>query len=373
MFRIYAVQAEFGDCLILEFGTQSEPRYILIDGGPPTTYERHLRGELQNIAGRGGKLDLAVLSHVDNDHITGLLDLIAELREQKANGMAALIEIDALWHNAFSQTIGQGNDLEPRLREVMAASDMASQAMTTSGMAVQGVGEGNQLRLAASALGIPINPGYAKGLISAEEAPAPLVFDNLSLQVIGPTRQNLEKLKTEWQEWLDHHADNIASGDPLLAAMADRSTPNLSSIMLLAAAEGKTILLTGDGRGDHLLQGLQQAGLLDPQGKIHVNILKLPHHGSDRNATRNFFKTVTADQYIISANGLYGNPDLATLIWIVEAARDQGRPIEILVTNETPSSRQLVQEYPPNEYGYRLGTMTAGAHTLKVDLAPADN
>ena len=135
--------------------------------------------------------------------------------------------------------------------------------------------------------------------------------------------------------------------------------------------EEKTILLTGDGRGDHLLQGLQQAGLLDAQGKIHVNILKLPHHGSDRNATRGFFRKVTAGQYIISANGLYGNPDLATLIWIVEAAREQGRSIEILVTNETPSSRQLVQEYPPGEYGYRLTTMAAGAHALTVDLVPA--
>ena len=66
-----------------------------------------------------------------------------------------------------------------------------------------------------------------------------MLFDNVSLQVIGPTRQNLEELKTEWLDWLDHHADSIASGDPLLAAMADRSTPNLSSIMLLAAAGGE--------------------------------------------------------------------------------------------------------------------------------------
>jgi hypothetical protein len=42
---------------------------------------------------------------------------------------------------------------------------------------------------------------------------------------------------------------------PFIAAMADRSIPNLSSIMILAEAdEGKKILFTGDGRGDHLLQ-----------------------------------------------------------------------------------------------------------------------
>ena len=54
-----------------------------------TSMNALLRPELQNIAGRGGKLDLVVLSHVDNDHVIGLLDLMAELREQKADGMPA--------------------------------------------------------------------------------------------------------------------------------------------------------------------------------------------------------------------------------------------------------------------------------------------
>jgi hypothetical protein len=49
-------------------------------------------------------------------------------------------------------------------------------------------------------------------------------------------------------------------------ANADSSIPNLSSIMFLAEAESKANLFTGDGRGDHLLDGLDDAGLLDAQG-----------------------------------------------------------------------------------------------------------
>ena len=41
------------------------------------------------------------------------------------------------------------------------------------------------------------------------------------------------------------------------------------------------MLLTGDVRGDHVVSGLQRANLL-PGGKAHVDILKIPHHGSDR-------------------------------------------------------------------------------------------
>lgn len=47
MLRLRVVQAEFGDCLILEYGTPAQWRFMLIDGGPPDVYERHLRGELQ--------------------------------------------------------------------------------------------------------------------------------------------------------------------------------------------------------------------------------------------------------------------------------------------------------------------------------------
>ena len=142
--------------------------------------------------------------------------------------------------------------------------------------------------------------------------------------------------------------------------MSDRSVPNLSSIMILAQADGKKILLTGDARGDHLIQGLQQTSLLKTNGTLHVDILKVPHHGSSRNVDEEFFKRITADKYVISANGKYGNPDLETLIWIVKAAKEKQRNIEIFVTNQTPTIEKLLQEYFPAEYGYRLTLMEEG-------------
>ena len=42
------------------------------------------------------------------------------------------------------------------------------------------------------------------------------------------------------------------------------------------------MLLTGDARGDDVLAGLREAGLLR-RSPLHVDVLKLPHHGSDRN------------------------------------------------------------------------------------------
>jgi hypothetical protein len=370
MLRLRVVQADFGDCLILEFGSAQEPRYILIDGGPEGIYERHLGPELRRIGHDGGGLDLVVLSHVDNDHAIGLLDCLGELEEQRANGAPATIAASALWHNSFSRTIGSGTDVEPRLRSMLAAAGAAAQVMASTDAAVAGIGEGNNLRQKALALGFELNAAFPGGLIRVEDASAPITLANLTLRVVGPTQANLDELKREWQEWLDKHEAAVGSGDPRLAANADRSVPNLSSIMLLAGADQKTLLLTGDGRSDHLLQGLEQAGLLTSDGSLHVDVLKVAHHGSDRNATKRFFRKVTADTYVLSANGRDGNPDLATLIWIVEAAKAQGRSIELVLTNETPSLGKLRAEYDGDEHGYRTTVLPPEADSIVVELAP---
>ncbi len=369
MLALRAVQAEFGDCLIVEFGTPQDPRYVLVDGGPPDTYANHLEAELRSIGGAGGRLELAVLSHVDKDHVVGLLDLATQLREQRANQKPETIEVGGLWHNSFASTIDPSGDLQPRLRAVVDAAG-GPDAMGQAGIAIAGIAEGHELRLAALDLGLPTNEGFSGEIVCVDDAPAPVMLHNLTLRIVGPTRANLHELELEWRDWLDVHEEAIGAGDPQVAANADHSVPNLSSIMLLAEADGRQMLLTGDGRSDHLLEGLQVAGLLASDGSFHVDVLKVAHHGSDRNATRRFFRMVTADKYVISANGKDDNPDLPTLIWIVETAREQNRPIELVLTNPTVSSQRLQAQYPEADYGYTLTTMSPGENSLVVEIAP---
>ncbi len=368
MFKVRMIQAEFGDCFLLEYGSAVAPRFLLVDGGPPDTFEDHLEAELAPIAAAGHGLDLALLSHVDNDHVVGLLDLLVRLRADDAadpTGASRLIQIDGLWHNSFTRTIDVDGALTPRLRAVSnhAASVLAAEA-------TQGVAEGNALRLAAQALHLPINAGFPNDLVCADDVPGPVVLDNLSLTVVGPTQANLDELRAKWAAWLETHEEAVADGDLAVLANSDRSIPNLSSIMVLAEADGRSLLLTGDGRSDHLLQGLGQAGRLDAAGRCHVDVLKVAHHGSDRNATRKFFRKVTADRYLISANGKDGNPDLPTLTWIVEEAAAAGREIEIVLSNETPSTDQLVQDLDPDANGYTLTFLPPDDSSLTLVLAP---
>jgi len=363
MFALSAVNSFFGDSLLLEYGTSAAPRYILIDGGPATTYDKHLTKVLKKVKDDGHDLELMVLSHVDTDHVTGLLDFIADIR----NGNAALPAVKGLWHNSFSQTIDTNGALAPRMQAALAAAGV--QAMSTSSIAINGISEGHQLRTQALAVPIPLNPGFANGLILADGVGAPWSSGNLEIIIVGPTKANLDALRTDWEEWLDAQENAINSGDPFVMANSDRSVPNLSSIQFLAKADGKTMLLTGDGRSDHLLQALRQAGLMSAQDTLHVDLLKLPHHGSDRNVTRTFFKKVTADTYVASADGKDDNPDLATLIWIVEAAEAAGREVKIVCTNKTLSTDKLQEDYDPADYGYKISFRKKTSDTVRIELA----
>ena len=360
MLRLHVVQAAFGDCLLLEHGPAAAPRFVLIDGGPPDTFDQHLKPLLLQLQQRGFALDLVVLSHVDNDHVVGLQDYFTELRLPDND----LPVPTGLWHNSFGPTLDPGNTIQPRLTALITPG--RANVMVESGMVVEGIEEGVGLRTAARLLNIPLNDGIANQLITVDNVPAPVVINGLELVVVGPTQANLDELAQQWEKWLTAHEDDIRTGNVAVMANSDQSVPNLSSIMLLARAEGRTILLTGDGRSDHLLAGLAQAGLLDAQGSLHVDVLKLPHHGSNRNMTKSFFKKVKAATYVASANGKDGNPDLATLIWLVEAAQEQQRQVKLVVTNQTPSIAKLLEEYPPATYGYSLQILAAGEHEVIV-------
>jgi len=52
---------------------------------------------------------------------------------------------------------------------------------------------------------------------------------------------------------------------------------------------------------------------------MHVDILKVPHHGSSNNLETGFFERIIADRYVFSGNGEHGNPERESLEMLVEA------------------------------------------------------
>lgn len=330
-FTLEALQAKHGDSLLLHYGKKSAPKLIVIDGGPAGIYKNSLRPRLDEIkAARtpDGPLPIRMLmvSHLDDDHINGVLALSNDLID-KMETQELPYDILTLWHNSFDDILGNQSE------KLFASLSAAVKPLSTGGSlpaglplsrqggaVVASVPQGRDLRNNAKLLDLSVNDPF-KNLVAAPSKGKKTVNigDGLKFTVVGPIENRIEELQIEWDAVLKKKGlAKDKEGQALAAAFLDESVFNLSSIVVLAEAGGKTMLLTGDARGDDILKGLKTAGLLK-KGTLHVDLLKLPHHGSDRNVETDFFRQITADNYIVSADGKHGNPEVATLEMISEA------------------------------------------------------
>lgn len=327
-FTLEPLAARHGDCLLLHAGPAAKPMTILIDGGPSQVWDKSLKPRLTTLAAHrpGGAfaIELAMVSHIDDDHIHGLSDMAQEWRDAKTDHATWPFPIKQLWFNSFERIAG--GDPHAVQASVLSSTGSDGFASIPSHVVARNhdqadalkilasVGQGADLRSYAKTIGLPLNPGFTGGLVCPGKGPSdPFRMGDLELHVVGPLPKQLDDLQKEF-------AKELPKGPAAaLQAYTDTSVPNLSSIVVLARYKGKTVLLTGDARGDYILQGLKEAGLLDANGKIHIDVLKMQHHGSDRDTAPDFFEAITADHYVASASGQYENPDRPTLEMLAKA------------------------------------------------------
>lgn len=398
--ELHIFQSEKGDCLLLE-GQQGGK--ILCDGGMARSMRNHVRRHLRALS--NGRLDAIYVSHIDQDHISGVLRLLEDALEWRvfdhhsAQGddevqqpdVPRPPEIHGIWHNAFRDLITRNRG---RIENLLAASAPL----------FFGTGDPHAMKLAADMdniassipealkvsrlvrtdlLDIPLNrpPGRPDPgqLLLIEDPNPPFDIGSLRFHLVGPSKKQLRKLRTGWDEWLrdegnrrrtrtirdemERRAGDLASG-----ASADLpfdlrdwngvpdfrgvTTPNTASLMFLVEEGEHTLLLTGDSQQDVILEGLEDTGHLDP-GHLHVSVLKVPHHGSEHNADRNFCRRVTADHYVFCGNGENGNPEREVLqlyfdsrmgsanqLGMTPEAQDPNRPFTFWFSTTADQQRQ---------------------------------
>jgi hypothetical protein len=276
-----------------------------------------------------------MVSHIDADHITGIVDMFRDLAEKQSNGQEARYRIPSLWHNSFEDLAGS----HPAATESSIVGASIGGAVPAGldrdvAAVVASVAQGNKLRGYAKQLGIGINPETKGKLIKAPTAGTKTITQDLTFTVLGPHQSELDALKDSWNT-----AKKAAGATPesVAADYLNRTVPNLSSIVVLAEAKTaggtRRLLLTGDAGGDLILKGLESAGLLDSRGRIEVDLLKVQHHGSDHSVDLGFFQRVLAPRYVISGNGRHGIPHRRTLEWLSQAR--SGMKFDAYLTNRT--------------------------------------
>ena len=366
--KLEAFQSDKGDCLLL---TAADGTRVLVDGGMRASYSQHVAPALGEIAAAGGRLDLVCVSHIDQDHIAGVLQLMADevawrvADFQHGSGNAAFPEpgnprppaVARVWHNGFHDVVG---DNAGPIADALAASAAVLEpgdAERAAAAVQRGLGtsiaEGLQLsaRLGPEQLGIPLNKEFGGRLAMVRPRRRTVRLGSaLRLTLLGPFEEDLTKFRERWNDWvaengeaverlrtrMQEDAERLATGEIAafrdgLAARADElgkrtnvTIENLVSIMLLAEEGGRTVLLTGDGHGADVLRGLERARRLDRAGRIHVDVLKVPHHGSEHNLDEDFAERVTADHYVFCANGEHANPDLRIVRALFDARAAEG-------------------------------------------------
>ena len=310
MARLECLGAKHGDCMVLHHGTTK----ILFDGGPSGIYSNFLKPWIKAHKPDDGPVvfDLGMVTHIDDDHINGLLALTNDMVSALDDSEAQSVRFGQFWFNSFSGLTGQDFHSASVASVVAAASDPAfdprderfSDART--GEIIASIGQGHELSNNLGKLGLPGN-GVFNGLVLGRRKVK--IADGLEFDVVGPGEVRLKKLRAAWNK-------KIPVGT--IAKITDTTVPNLSSIVVLVTAAGKTLLMTGDARGDDVLDYLRKAGH-KTDGSVQLDVLKVPHHGSERNVDLNFFQKAPAKCYVISADGEFGNPDPPTIQWIAEA------------------------------------------------------
>ena len=73
--KLQIFQSAQGDCLLLE---GKDKKLVLCDGGMRSSIKSHVRDELTKLRTKGRELEFVYVSHIDSDHISGVLQLLED-------------------------------------------------------------------------------------------------------------------------------------------------------------------------------------------------------------------------------------------------------------------------------------------------------
>jgi hypothetical protein len=296
MFVIESLPAGRGDCILLEYGDPLRPSRVLIDGGPKPTYAA-LRQRILAMPEGSRRFDLLVVTHIDADHIEGVLRL---LQEKDNLG----VRFDDVWFNGFQHLPAPGEPLGPLQAEQL--TDLLETHELPWNRAFGG-----------KAVAVP-----DKGDLPTHTLPG-----GLRLTLLSPTPGFLARLWPKWQEVIERAGLTAGvEGQPeeettpgygvlgpgmeveawaSLPFTLDRSEANGSSIAFLAEFEGRRCLLSGDALPTTLVASVRRLLAAHGGGRLPLDVFKPSHHGSRGSLNVELLGLLACGRYLISTDGSY--------------------------------------------------------------------
>ena len=368
-YQITMLQAEDGDCFFLEFGEGRDSFTMLIDCGRSTTWEKlkcFLDEETKNWHEKK-KIDVLLITHFDQDHIEGALELFRDdVYSQK---------VGEVWHNGLPQIapyLPQNVDeISDRSKNAIRAINDAYRFRSKVGSGPVSGGQSMELSLHVKKHGIQGNPWGETTAITNETQQ--VTKRDVVIDFLLPTKKRTDALITVFRKEMRKKiggAEPVLTDEAIMAfaklmlysepveriegsvsakkmnmekfrqlAMAtcdesDNSATNGSSISIIIQYHGKKFLFPGDAWGKDLSDAVtawqenqkKLENQQDPEKQkkqenenLEFEVVKLPHHGSKRNCIDFLTQcNFSSRYYLVSTNGKHhGHPDPETLAKLI--------------------------------------------------------
>jgi metallo-beta-lactamase superfamily protein len=295
MVRIEMLPARNGDALWIEYGDAESPRRVIVDGGTEGSFAGGLRARIESLPADERRFELLVVTHVDSDHVAGVLELVRDDALGATYG--------DIWFNAWRHLPATLEDLGPV--------------------------EGELLTQAILQRELAWNEAFDRAAVVVPdegELPRAQLAGGLEITVLGPGLEQLAELRPRWLEavvaaGLDPEVPIVEPAEPPppgletlgttpdVAALAaspfkqDTAEANGSSIVLLLEHEGTSALLTGDAFPSVVLDGVTRLLAERDAERLALDAFKVPHHGSRANLSPALLRALDCSRHLFSSNG----------------------------------------------------------------------
>jgi beta-lactamase superfamily II metal-dependent hydrolase len=342
MIAVEMLPAGHGDALVVEYGSGSDVRRLLIDAGTIHSYDR-IRGRL--LARSDRKYDAFVITHVDEDHIGGAVPLLEDpdLRHRIRN----------VWFNGYAHVKQGGNVLGP------VDGERLTRAICDGGYQWN---EPFKNRVSPAVGGPIVVP-------TAGDLPSIALEGGAKLVLLSPSGKKLERMAAVWMDVVTEaglvpgrgtdrvpnspkpHRKRVKALPETMTAAAlkalagptrtDASEANGSSIAFILEHGHSRALFAADANPAVLVSALRRYAAMKGESRVRLDICKLPHHGSRANVTTDLLKAIDTRRYLVSTDGMsFGHPDDAAMARILHSS---AAPAQIYCNYASERTRDWVK------------------------------
>ena len=318
-FRIEMLPAKHGDALLVEYGNEDATQRILIDGGPLGAYPE-VEKRLREFPLGDQAVELLVVTHVDTDHVEGIIRLLA-LPPQKWP-----ILVREVWFNGWRH-IEEARHLGGREGEFMSAlihyrlNDHWNTQFNRKAVRC-GALPGDEVKLAGEMKLTILSPdSEALAALLKDWKKSALKWDINPGDLAAAWKQLVDVTKFHPGAELTLGPDDLTADLRKLLTGIDPSTANGSSIAFIAELGEKSCMFLGDAHMKVICKSLEGLGYSKDKPLV-VNAVKVSHHGSKNNITLKFFELVDAEHWLFSSNGeRHDHPDQEAVEAVIQGAR----------------------------------------------------